>query len=244
MRLKVLGSNSRGNGYILENDKEALIIEAGIHLLDAKKALNFNIAKVSTAIVSHEHNDHAGYIDKYLDTGITTLCSAHVVKAKSLKSSFVRIVEANKGYKAGSFRIIPFNLKHDVPCLGYIVEHDDMGRLLFITDTMMCEYTFPNLNHILLECNYADDILTRNIEAGQMDAGMRSRLMHTHMELNTCKGILKANNLNNVMNIVLIHLSDGNSDEKRFIDEITALTGKQVYAANKGLELEISKTPF
>lgn len=217
MKLKVLGSNSSGNGYILENSEEALIIEAGIHISEVKKSLNFNISKVKAAIVSHEHNDHAGYITKYLDMGITTLCSKYVIKSKNLKSPFVRVIEANKGYKAGGFKIIPFNLKHDVPCFGFVIEHNDMGKLLFITDTMMCEYTFSNINHILVECNYANDILNQNIEQGRVNASMRSRLMQTHMELNTCKGILKANNLNDVITIVLIHLSDGNSNEMQFI---------------------------
>ena len=34
MRLKVLGSGSSGNCYILENDNEALIIEAGLPFME------------------------------------------------------------------------------------------------------------------------------------------------------------------------------------------------------------------
>ena len=37
MVLKVLGSSSSGNSYILDDGNEALIIEAGIKLLDVKK---------------------------------------------------------------------------------------------------------------------------------------------------------------------------------------------------------------
>ena len=59
MKLKVLGSNSLGNCYILENKDEALILEAGIKLVNVKKALNYNISKIVGCLVSHEHNDHA-----------------------------------------------------------------------------------------------------------------------------------------------------------------------------------------
>lgn len=55
MFLSVINSGSSGNGYILQDDKEALIIEAGCKLLDIKKALNFNISKVVGCLVSHEH---------------------------------------------------------------------------------------------------------------------------------------------------------------------------------------------
>lgn len=37
MNLKVLGSGSSGNCYILENATEALVIEAGLPLMEVKK---------------------------------------------------------------------------------------------------------------------------------------------------------------------------------------------------------------
>lgn len=55
MLLRVISSSSSGNGYILENDKEALIIECGCRFKDIKIALGFNIRKIVGCIVSHEH---------------------------------------------------------------------------------------------------------------------------------------------------------------------------------------------
>lgn len=55
MFLRVINSGSSGNGYILESENEALIIECGCKLIDIKKALNFNISKVVGCLVSHEH---------------------------------------------------------------------------------------------------------------------------------------------------------------------------------------------
>ena len=40
MKLKVLGSNSQGNCYLLEDDHECLIIEAGVPIREVKKALD------------------------------------------------------------------------------------------------------------------------------------------------------------------------------------------------------------
>lgn len=37
MVLKVLGSSSQGNCYILENRDEALIIEAGVRFIEVKR---------------------------------------------------------------------------------------------------------------------------------------------------------------------------------------------------------------
>lgn len=37
MELKVLGSSSNGNCYILDNGKEALILEAGVRFQEVKR---------------------------------------------------------------------------------------------------------------------------------------------------------------------------------------------------------------
>ena len=55
MILKVLGSSSRGNGYILETDKEALVLEGGVSLTQVKKAMDFNTSKIVGVCISHEH---------------------------------------------------------------------------------------------------------------------------------------------------------------------------------------------
>ena len=243
MKLRCLGSNSSGNCYLLIGANEALVLECGVPLREVKKALNFDISRVVGAVVSHEHGDHAGYVREYAEAGITVLSSEYLFRTNKLSilCAFAKRIEAGKGYKIGGFKVMPFSVAHDVPCFGFLIEHAEMGKLLFLTDTMLCEYTFQGLNHVLIECNYSDEILQNNINAGRVRPEMRPRLMQSHMELETCKGILKANDLTAVQSIVLIHLSDGNSNEKVFINEVQAATGKPTYAANKGFEISLSK---
>lgn len=246
MKLIILGSNSKGNCYILSNDREALIIEAGIRLSEVKKSLGFNISVIVGAVVTHEHNDHAGYLKDFIASGITVLALEDVFKSKDISetASFTKRITPGKGYKVGEFKIIPFSVRHDVPCVGYLIDHPEMGKLLFVTDTMMLEYTFSGLNHILLEANYADSILNENIENGTVQPFFRERVMKSHMELGTTKEILQSNDLSGVRNIVLIHLSGGNSNAKIFTEEVIKVTGKPVYAAVKGLKLDLSLNPY
>lgn len=245
MRLNVLGSDSNGNCYILQTDKEALIIEAGVRFSEVKKVLKWQLSKVVGAVISHEHNDHAKYVRDFVSNGITVLALPSVFKAKGINSlSFRKDIEPMHGYIVGGFKVFAIPVCHDVPCLGFIIEHEDMGRMLFVTDTMMLEYRVPGLNHILLEANYAEDILDAKIEAGSVPVSMKPRLIHSHMEIETAKGILRANDLSGVNEIVLIHLSNGNSDERRFIREVQEVSGKPVYAAVAGLELNLSINPY
>lgn len=245
MRLNVLGSDSNGNCYVLQNDKEALIIEAGVRFSEVKKALKWQLSKVVGAVITHEHNDHAKYVRDFVSNGITVLALPYVFKAKGIDSlSFRKEIEPMHGYIVGGFKVFAIPVCHDVPCVGFIIEHEDMGRMLFVTDTMMLEYRVPGLNHILLEANYAEDILDTKIEAGSVPLSMKPRLIHSHMEIETTKGILRANDLSGVNEIVLIHLSNGNSDERRFVREVQEVSGKPVYAAVAGLELNLSKNPY
>jgi len=64
------------------------------------------------------------------------------------------------------------------------------------------------------------------------------------MELETTKTALTAQDLSQVQNIILTHLSDQNSDEARFVDEVKAITGKPVYAAKAELSIDLTKKPF
>lgn len=161
-----------------------------------------------------------------------------------VSSTMCKPIQSGKGYKLGNFKIIPFNMHHDVPCLGFLISHPETGNILFITDSFMSDYTFSNLSHIIIECNYSDDILERNIKNGSVFPGMRTRLLSTHMELETTKGVIKANDLSKVINIVLVHLSSTNSDSARFVKEVEQVSGKPTYAADKGLVIDINKTPY
>lgn len=242
MELKVLGSSSAGNGYILTNGKESLVIECGIKLMEVKKALSFDISTIKGCLVSHRHGDHAKYVKEYWQAGIPVLTSQDVANASGLP---LNVMVPPKGYKVGGFSVVPFPLAHDVDCLGFLISHIETGNILFVTDSFMCEYTFPNLSHIIIEANYADDILQKAIDHGGTLPIMRQRLMTSHMEFETTKGILAANDLEGVINIVLCHLSNGHSDEQRFVKEVKELTGKSnVYAAKKGLSAYFGKQPF
>lgn len=96
----------------------------------------------------------------------------------------------------------------------------------------------------MIECNYRDDILTKNILTGKIPDVLLKRTIHSHMSYDTCLSTLKANDLKVVNNIVLIHLSDGNSNALEFQKGIHEATGKNVIVAESGMTINFNKTPF
>ena len=251
MVLKVLGSSSLGNCYLLDSRREALIVEAGVPLSVIRKSLQNGLNRAAGAIITHRHGDHAKSVKDLLLAGIPVLAPRDVFESigadRDLCAKFIEHSAngATKGYCIGGFRVIPFEVEHDAPCVGYIIIHPEMGQLLFVTDTMTIKQAMPkHLTQIMIETNYADDILERNIESGLMPVAMRKRLMFSHMELGTAKTLLSRMDLSEVRNIILIHLSSSNSDEERFVSEVAVQTGKMVYAADEGREFDISLEPY
>lgn len=246
MQLKVINSNSAGNAYILENDQEALLIECGVNFDKIKQALNFNLRKVVGCLVTHEHGDHAKDIDKVMSAGINVYATEGTFRSLN-KSQNNRAVITFSGdqFRLGGFTVRPFKVEHDVAePVGFLILHQECGKVLFLTDSFLCEWIFPGLNNIIIEANYSQDILDAKVAAGSNPKFLRDRVIQSHMSLETCKSMLAKHDLSQVNNIVLIHLSDGNSDEKRFKNEVEQLTGKQVHVAVAGLVIPFNKTPF
>lgn len=245
MKLTVLGSSSSGNSYILEASDGVLVIECGLPFIEVKKAIDFKIDRIVGAIVTHQHGDHAKYIAEYLKSAIRVCALKEVFDAHTLKQRiFCKTIEPMHGYRIGTFKVFVLPVEHDVPCVGFVIEHAEMGKMLFVTDTMMFEYRIENLSHILLEANYSDEILDYNIENSITPASMRPRLLQSHMEIKTTEQILLSSNLDSVNEIVLIHLSNNNSDAEQFKQRIMQKTGKPVIIAKRGVTVNVSKEPY
>jgi phosphoribosyl 1,2-cyclic phosphodiesterase len=248
MQLNILGSSSKGNCYILENDSEALIIECGVRIADIKKALCFSFQKVVGCLVTHEHGDHACSINDMIKMGVDVYTSRGTMQELKLNVDHHRLktIRAGEIFKVGSFKVLPFKIKHDVSePLGFIINHAETGNVLFITDSYYVSDTFRNIHNIIIEANFSQEIIDRKVKEGASPEFLRNRIFKSHMSLETCKKTLKANDLSKVHHIVLIHLSDGNSNAKQFQTEIEALTGKKVTIADAGIFIEnFNKTAF
>jgi len=246
MKLKVIGTGSSGNAYILSNGDEALLIECGVNIKEIKQALDFDFSKVVGCIVTHEHQDHCKSINEILKVGINVWTGAKTLVALDVRNQHrANVLASRQIIQIGNFKIMAFDVQHDAAePLGFLIEHPDCGKTLFLTDTNYCKYTFPGLNNIIIEANFSKEIIDRKFGADSGKEFLRNRILKSHFSLANCKDMLSANDLSQVNNIVLIHLSDSNSDERQFKKEVTELTGKNVSVASNGMEIEFNKTPF
>ncbi|WMW46638.1 MBL fold metallo-hydrolase [Bacillus paralicheniformis] len=230
IEIEALSSSSKGNCYRITDGKTPLLLECGISFKQMQKSFQFKMSQFAGCLVSHEHGDHCKAIKEVLKAGIDCYMSPGTAEAIGIFHNRIKPVPVKQPFKVGSWSIMPFDVQHDVAQpYGYLLANQDGDKLLFATDTYYIRYKFPGLTHIMVECNYSIDILNENIESGRTPAFMKKRLLRSHFSLENVKEFLKANDLRKVQEIWLLHLSDSNSDEQLFKNEITKLTGRVVY---------------
>lgn len=236
--IKVVATGSSGNSYIIQAGEEILLLELGINFKNIKKELGFNLNNVVGALVSHEHKDHCKCVNEVITSGIDVYMSKGTAAGIEFKAPIetvnyrVQQLKHAESYRIGSFLVVPFNVQHDVnEPVGFLIYHKDIGKILFATDTYYLKNTFMDIDHVLIECNYSEDVLPQL-------PPWRARTIKSHMSLETLKDTLNHWNLRKTKDITLIHISNDNGNPDRFRDEIEELTGIKTYTAIPGLEIK------
>jgi len=232
IEIKSLASGSSGNCYWITDGSTPLLLEAGISFSEIKKGIDYKTSELAGVLVTHEHQDHCKAVEKITRRGIDCYMSQGTADELDIKSHRINTVWAREQFKIGSWSILPFETQHDAKqSLGFLIENSKGEKLLFATDTYYIKYKFQGLNYIMLECNYALDILNKNVKSGRVHPSQKKRVLQSHFSLENVKDFLRANDLSQVQEIWLLHLSNDNSDEQRFKREIQELTGKVVKIA-------------
>lgn len=231
MEIKVIASSSKGNCYLLDDGKTQILIEAGITF--NKLIRKVNISNISGVLVTHEHQDHAKGVSDLIRRGKRVYSAKETFDALGIeKNGLAKPIVEYQLQMIKTFAIIPFPTQHDAAKpLGFLIKSLVTNEVvLFATDTYYVKNKFEGLNYIMIECNYANDILEKrdNISKKQKD-----RLYKSHFELENVKEFLRNQDLSQVKEIYLMHLSSGNSDEERFKREIQELTGIPVYVCQE-----------
>jgi len=246
MTLDVVATGSSGNCYILTAGHDKLMLDCGVRYKDIQIALGFNTKSVTGCLVTHEHNDHTKALKDVLRAGIDCYMTSGTAEVKNASGHRVHTVKEAKTFDVGPFTIYPFKTEHDaVDPVGYLISYRPTGeKLLYATDTFYLRYAFKGVHYILIECNYCRGIAHTRFVNGEIVKALYDRLMTSHFSLDNLKDFLAASDLTVTRHIVLLHMSEDNSDERRMVREVRSLTNIPTTAAVGGLRLELNLHPF
>lgn len=238
MNLRCLGCGSSGNCYLLSTETETLVLDCGLPIREIKKGLDWDISKVVGVLCTHSHLDHAKSVKDFENMGIPVFAPYRSLEPMSFKDGSQFKVQAfDLTDKNGKF-MHTNNDGSECPCYGFLIEHEGMGKMLYITDTELVKWQFSGINHILISCNYQKKYIS--------DSAKRNHVLLGHMELETVKEFIKANKSNALRTVILCHLSGDSCNAEECLAEVQKVAGEvvNVVVARKGLEVELSKYPF
>lgn len=239
MILRCLGTGSSGNCYALyDNDGKVLLLDLGLERKQILKGIDFNVYDVVGAVVSHGHGDHAKAVKDFENMGMPVFVPYKSLEPMSFKDdSQVKVQAFDLTDKNGKF-MHTNNDGSECPCYGFLIEHEDMGKMLYITDTELVKWRFSGINHILISCNYQNKYIS--------DSAKRNHVLRGHMELETVKNFINANKSNALRTVILCHMSGDSVDPLECLAEVQKVVGEGVkcVCAAAGETVELSLYPF
>ena len=234
INISPIGSSSRGNAYHITDNTTPILLDAGLQYKQIQKGLNFQTSQLKGCLISHEHGDHIKAVPNLIRAGIDVYMSEGTKEALDIDNHRIKVIGAKKLFDIGTWKILPFETKHDCQQpLGFYMRNKAGKNLLYATDTFYLKDKFKELNYIMIECNHSRKILNKKVKNGIISPQQKKRIIQTHFGLEQVIKFLKANDLSKVNEIWLLHLSDRNSNAKLFKKEIQELTGKMVKVAEE-----------
>ena len=225
------GSGSSGNSYLIENDKDAIIVDAGIGIRKMKKD-RFNngiiTQKIRAILLTHDHSDHCSAAHRLAKAFNIKVCASIKVLENSkrfkIEQNMQMPVENKRPFIINSFKITPFRIPHDsVDNFGYAIESD--GEMF----TVMTDIGMPNddvrfyiqhSNHLVIEADYDEYMLDTN---PRYDQQLKDRIKGGlgHLSNAQAAELLAKHYHDKLKNVWLCHLSQENNTPQLALNTIT-----------------------
>lgn len=240
MELRVVGSGSDGNCYLLKDGNQYLALDAGIKFQSVQVACDFEVGKIVGLLATHAHLDHIKYVPVFKQNAVDCYTGVGACQTIAKATGVIpNVLKERRWNFIGDWQILCFEVPHeDEPCYGYIIESPSGHKLMYLTDFQYSRYTFrtKHLNTMLIACNHLDDI--------EEHAGGSAHFAHVvrgHSSLTVTKNCIRVNQTNDLRHVILCHISKDNGDPERMQKEIQETVGNKVTVdiATKGLKVDL-----
>jgi len=214
-----LNSGSNGNCYYIGNEKEAVLVDAGISCREIEKRmkrLNLSMQKVKAVFVSHEHTDHIrglhSLVKKYfLPVYITT----PTLRFGRLHFQYdvARNFSAHETIAVGDLKITAFPKLHDASDpYSFTVSYNNINVGVFTDIGLPCENVikhFQQCHAAFLEANYDDEMLDKGNYPYHLKKRIRGE--RGHLSNKQALELFKRHRPPFMTHLVLSHLSQNNN---------------------------------
>ena len=221
MEIKVLASGSSGNAYRISDGTTSLLLDAGIPLKAIQVGCDFKVTQIKGCFVTHNHQDHSKAAKGLMKLGVDIYTSKGTIE-RVWAYDRVHPLKELQEITVGTFKVLPLTCS-TTQDRGFPFSHQRETRAGLYFHRHLLQIPVPGLGPHNGRMQLRD---ARSIRAGYIPIELVPRLMKSHMSL---EHFLDLRKRPEVKQIYLLHLSNNNSDEKRFKEEVQKLTGTEVY---------------
>lgn len=219
MFIASLNSGSNGNCYYIGNEREAVLVDAGISCRETEKRMarmGLSMQKVKAIFISHEHSDHirglAVLAKKYrLPVYITDGTVHH---CGDVPKELCYTLKSYLPVQIGSLEITAFPKHHDaVEPHSFMITNGDTRIGVFTDIGAPCEHLirhFAQCHAVFLEANYDEDML----EQGRYPIYLKRRIRggKGHLSNKQALEMFIKHKPDYMSHVLLAHLSKDNNN--------------------------------
>lgn len=214
MKVKVIGSGSRGNATIVETASCNILIDAGLTYKNISERLCGDVPNIDIVVITHTHKDHIGGLKSVLKKNPVVYTMADLENLVSYDK-----INNERQFSIGDTSLKLFDLSHDSYCCGMIISDDDK-ELVYITDTGYINKNvleeIVNKDIYIMESNHDVDMLRHSSKPFYLQ--MRILSDEGHLSNEQALAYLKGLVGSRTKYVILAHLSLENNDSKLVYD--------------------------
>lgn len=231
LEICAIASGSNGNCYYIGNEKDAILVDAGIsckQIVARMKERELNPSKIKAVFVSHEHSDHmrgVRGVSKKLHVPIFLTAKTFDGSYRNLRPDSPRFFTPGEEITIGDFTVYTFLKNHDAaePC-SFRVQYKGKNIGVFTDIGEPCENVKSHLqkcNGLFLESNYDEKMLWE----GSYPYFLKLRVASNVGHLSNGQALDLLSNLSgeNLQCVFLSHLSKENNTPEIAFDNMRDL---------------------
>ena len=229
-----LNSGSNGNCYYIGNQREAILVDAGISCRETDKRmkrLGLSAAKVKAIFISHEHSDHIkgvrSLVKKYKLPIYITSNTLQQGRLK-LNEPFVKHFLPHQPVTIGNLSITAFPKFHDA-CdpHSFMVTCNQVNIGIFTDIGVPCKHVISHFKHChaaFLEANYDEEMLDK----GPYSYSLKNRIRGNKGHLSNMQALqlFLEHRPPFMSHLLLSHLSENNNRPAIVQDLFSKSAGK------------------
>ncbi len=245
-----MGSGSKGNCIYVGCNNTNILIDMGLPIRRIEKSLaviGVNPSSVSV-LITHEHSDHIKTTDAFVKKYGSSVyaheaCREGICRCCDLDVGEYVFFGDDDSFYVGELSVAPFNVSHDVPCVGYSIEGNgkklsvatDIGK---VTPSVLKAIIGSDL--VVLESNHDRVMLEKNAVYPRY---LKNRISSGkgHLSNDDCALTIRSLVATGTKQVVLAHLSEENNCPELAFETVKRVVEEGGYVEGKDIKIEIAE---